>query len=98
MLFRSQFQLLEVRLREKALELSEQGVSETDALALTLVQVQDALQRIQFNAYGVCIACGKQIDWHRLEETPWTPYCKEDQSKYEPVGPSLKKAAATGKG
>lgn len=102
-----QLQRLKVSLRKKELELSEiirsrevmsgQGVSETDALSHILVQVQDALRRIQFKAYGVCIACGNQIDWHRLEEIPWTPYCQEDESKYSPAAP-LKKAVATGKG
>ncbi len=97
-----QLQILNMRLREKELELSKirevksgQGISETHA-SHTLVQVQDALRRIQFKVYGVCITCGEQINWHRLEEIPWTPYCQEDESKYEPA--PLKKAAVTGKG
>ena len=59
----------------------------------TLIQVQDALRRIQFNAYGACIACGKPIELYRLEEAPWTPYCVEDQSKYCEAG-ALKQGAA----
>ena len=62
-----------------------------------LIQVQDALRRIQFHAYGACIACGRQIEWHLLEQTPWTPYCAEDQHKYEPKGIARWTTAAAGK-
>ena len=101
---------LKERLRKKGTELSKiirrrevnsnpgHAVGQTDAVSHTAIQVQDALRRIEYNAYGSCIACGRQIDWHRLEEIPWTPYCKEDEGKYEPAVASLKTAAASGQG
>ena len=92
----AQSQLLKLRLRKKERELSEKGIAETGDVSHMLVQVQDALRRIQFNAYGVCIACGKQIPWLRLDAIPWTPYCEEDQSKYEPTVDL--KATAIGQG
>lgn len=49
----------------------------------TLLQVRDALQRIQSSTYGRCIDCGRQIDMARLEAIPWTPYCREDREKHD---------------
>ena len=49
----------------------------------TLIQVQDALHRIEDGAYGKCIACGRQIEAARLEAIPWAPYCLEDQEKQD---------------
>lgn len=66
---------------------SSQGTSEAleeEALASQeLVQVQDALRRIEAGTYGKCIACGRQIVMARLEAIPWTPYCLEDQEKQD---------------
>jgi DnaK suppressor protein len=66
---------------------SSQGTSESlqeDAIASrTLVQVQDALQRIKDGTYGKCIACGRQIEAARLEAIPWAQYCLEDQEKQD---------------
>jgi DnaK suppressor protein len=66
---------------------SSQNASESlqeEALASqTLVQVQDALRRIEDGTYGKCIACGRQIEAARLKAVPWTPYCLEDQQKYD---------------
>lgn len=66
---------------------SSQGISELfqeDTLASqTLIQVQDALRRIEDGAYGKCAACGRQIEAARLEAIPWTPYCLADQEKEE---------------
>jgi RNA polymerase-binding protein DksA len=64
---------------------SSQGTSESlqeeTAASQTLIQVQDALQRIDNGAYGKCMACGKQIPAARLEAVPWAAYCLEDQEK-----------------
>src|SRR5229473_7118508 len=66
---------------------SSQGTSESlqeDTLASrTLVQVQDALHRIDDGAYGKCIACGRQIEAARLEAIPWAQYCLKDQEKQD---------------
>ena len=66
---------------------SSQGTAESlqeDTLASqTLIQVQDALHRIEDGAYGKCIACGRQIEAARLEAIPWAPYCLEDQEKQD---------------
>jgi len=66
---------------------SSQGASESlqeDSLASqTLVQVQDALRRIEHGTYGKCTACGRQIEAGRLEAIPWAQYCLEDQEKQD---------------
>jgi DnaK suppressor protein len=66
---------------------SSQGTSESlqeDTLASqTLIQVQDALHRIEDGAYGKCIACGRQIEAARLEAIPWAPFCLDDQEKQD---------------
>ena len=49
----------------------------------TLVQVEDALRRIEEGSYGKCVICGKPIEPARLEAIPWTPYCLADQQKLE---------------
>ncbi len=63
-------------------EMSE-SLEEASLASRTLVEVQDALLRIAHNAYGTCIACGKQIETGRLEAAPWSAYCLEDQQKLD---------------
>jgi DnaK suppressor protein len=66
---------------------SSQGTSEAlqedVLLSQTLIQVQDALKRIQDGTYGKCSACGRQIEAARLEAVPWAAYCLEDQEKQD---------------
>jgi len=62
-----------------------QGTSESlqeDAIeSETLIQVEDALQRIEDGTYGKCRDCGRPIEPARLEAVPWAAYCLEDQAK-----------------
>jgi len=64
---------------------SSQGASESlqeDTLeSETLIQVEDALQRIEDGTYGKCRDCGRPIEPARLEAVPWAAYCLEDQAK-----------------
>jgi DnaK suppressor protein len=66
---------------------SAQGTSESleegSLASLTLMQVQDALKRIEDGTYGKCITCGKEIPVARLEAVPWAAYCVEDQEKLD---------------
>lgn len=43
----------------------------------TLVEIDDALERIQKSTYGVCIDSGKVIPRERLDIKPWAKYCIE---------------------
>jgi DnaK suppressor protein len=59
------------------------ALQEDVLLSQTLVQVRDALKRIEDGTYGKCTACGRPIEAPRLEAVPWAAYCLEDQEKQE---------------
>lgn len=40
-----------------------------------LVRVRKSLTRIKLGKYGICEACGKMIDTHRLSVDPTVQYC-----------------------
>jgi DnaK suppressor protein len=40
-----------------------------------LVQIDDALGRIEGGKYGICEGAGERIPKKRLEAIPWTRYC-----------------------
>lgn len=60
------------------------GKVETDALKLRLVE--QALQRLDADTYGVCIECEDKIDDKRLEYVPFARYCTECKSELEKSG------------
>ena len=64
-------------------ESTSESLEEEEALSRTLIQVRDALKRIQAGTYGKCIACGRPIEAARLEAVPWAEYCLEDQAKQD---------------
>ena len=45
--------------------------------------VEEALDRVGTDSFGVCIACGSAIQARRLEAVPWTRYCISCQEKQE---------------
>ena len=44
-----------------------------------LRRIDDALDRIEGDAYGECLACGKKIQQGRLNAVPWARHCIECQ-------------------
>lgn len=62
---------------------TSEALQEDVLLSRTLIQVRDALKRIEDGTYGRCIACGRQIEAARLEAVPWAEYCLEDQEKHD---------------
>lgn len=48
-----------------------------------LLDVWNALQRIDRGTYGVCSSCGRTIDKERLKALPATEYCIECAAKLE---------------
>jgi DnaK suppressor protein len=62
---------------------TSEALQEDALLSQTLIQVRDALKRIEDGTYGRCIACGRQIEAARLEAVPWAAYCLEDQEKQD---------------
>ncbi len=42
---------------------------------IILTQIEEALQRIEDEEFGVCTNCGNEIQTKRLEALPWVRYC-----------------------
>jgi RNA polymerase-binding transcription factor len=75
--------IAETQNRDAAAETKESLFQETSADWSVFAQVRDALQRIENGTYGKCVNCGRQIEEHRLESVPWTPYCLDHQNQHD---------------
>jgi DnaK suppressor protein len=51
----------------------------TDGERSTLLQIDDAITRIDEATYGLCINCGSLLAEKRLNAVPWAPYCLDCQ-------------------
>ncbi len=45
--------------------------------------IEDALRRMHDDDYGICIDCGREIEFERLRQVPWTLRCAEDEERCE---------------
>jgi DnaK suppressor protein len=48
-----------------------------------LLRVEEALERLDKDTYGLCFYCGEPIPYKRLEAVPATRYCAEHQEQLE---------------
>jgi RNA polymerase-binding transcription factor len=48
-----------------------------------LRMIETALERMREGTFGICDACGKQIQPRRLQALPWTQYCLGCQERME---------------
>ena len=48
-----------------------------------LMQIEEALQRIEDDEYGLCLVSGEEIPHKRLEAVPWARYTIAVQEKIE---------------
>jgi DnaK suppressor protein len=55
----------------------------TDGERTVLLQIDEALTRIDDGAYGFCLNCGTTLSDKRLTAVPWTPYCVDCQELSE---------------
>jgi DnaK suppressor protein len=55
----------------------------TDGERSTLLQIDDAIARIDDGSYGFCINCGQPMAEKRLTAVPWAPYCVDCQELSE---------------
>lgn len=55
----------------------------TDGERNTLLQIDDALGRIEDGTYGFCLNCGTAMTEKRLNAVPWAPYCLDCQELSE---------------
>src|SRR5689334_25060379 len=52
----------------------ELNFSLSDAERITLVQIEEALDRTESGEFGICTNCGPTIGEKRLQAIPWTPF------------------------
>ncbi len=55
-------------------------------LETVLIEVNDALARMDAGTYGTCVDCGKEIPIERLEARPYAIRCIEDQEREDRLG------------
>lgn len=55
----------------------------TDTERTVLLQIDEALARVDDGTYGLCGNCGKEMNEKRLTAVPWTPYCVDCQELAE---------------
>lgn len=55
----------------------------TDGERSTLLQIDDALGRIDDGTYSLCVHCGQVMAEKRLTAVPWAPYCVDCQELSE---------------
>ena len=49
----------------------------------TLRLIEAALQRMTEGSFGICVACGDEIQTRRLQAVPWTQFCLPCQEELE---------------
>jgi RNA polymerase-binding transcription factor DksA len=64
----------------------DMALSNLSADQNALVEIQEALRRIEENTYGVCQVSGKPISAARLKAVPWTRFTKEVEEQLEREG------------
>ncbi|MGB9836306.1 MAG: TraR/DksA family transcriptional regulator [Candidatus Saccharicenans sp.] len=57
------------------------GLTDSERELLTLID--QALERLEKDEFGLCQVCHKEIGKKRLQIVPWTPYCISCQEKKE---------------
>ena len=55
----------------------------TDGERTTLLQIDDALARVEEGTYGFCLNCAQLMTEKRLNAVPWAPYCLDCQELSE---------------
>ena len=55
----------------------------TDGERGTLLQIDEALVRVDEGGYGFCTNCGQPMAEKRLTAVPWAPYCVDCQELAE---------------
>lgn len=56
---------------------------QTSERRLMVCVIKAALARIQQGTFGVCVACGDDINPRRLDALPWTQYCLRCKQSFE---------------
>jgi len=69
---------------EGVADIADQGLTDnlsellhllSDSKRQEIMQIDEALDRLQEGRYGQCLGCGEKIDIQRLELRPYTRFC-----------------------
>ena len=61
----------------------EVAIRNLDRESRLLKSVEDALDRIETGAFGVCLGCEEEIPEKRLRAVPWASHCLSCQEKLD---------------
>ncbi|MDQ3098465.1 MAG: TraR/DksA C4-type zinc finger protein [bacterium] len=64
-------------------EVHERVASQVASLRNSIVRIESALVRIKNNTFGICEACGKEIEETRLSIMPLASLCLSDEKSIE---------------
>jgi len=66
------------------IDITEEILAQLSDVEIEILKaINDALERIQNETYGICEVCGKEIEEERLEAVPWTTLCIQHAKKQE---------------
>ena len=71
--------------------LSKESLFEQSSQKRTMLRlIEAAQQRMTEGSFGICVACGDEIQKRRLQAVPWTQFCLSCQEELEgEVGASV---------
>jgi DnaK suppressor protein len=61
--------------------------TEAELDSTILIQVREALARVNEGTFGKCVVDGEPIGGARLAAVPWTPYCLKHEQRHEATMP-----------
>ena len=61
----------------------EVAILNLDRESRLLKSVEEALDRIETGAFGVCLSCEEEIPEKRLKAVPWASHCLSCQEKLD---------------
>ena len=61
----------------------EVAIRNLDRESRLLKSVEEAINRVEIGAFGVCLRCEEEIPEKRLKAVPWASYCLSCQDKLD---------------
>ena len=61
----------------------EVAIRNLDRESRLMKSVEEALDRIETGAFGVCLGCEEEIPEKRLKAVPWASHCRSCQEKLD---------------
>lgn len=80
--------------------MSKESLFEQSSQKRTILRlIQAALERMKRGSFGICVACGDEIQARRLQAVPWTQFCLSCQEEVEEeVGTCVAARTSSAKG